>query len=236
MGRWPIVGALSTYREGRLAVDAVRSLLVCCDQVLVLEGPVGDVPERGEPTVLFDGRKPPGGLLRRNGGPWASDAVKRTVLLRWAQARVQGPFWLVVLDGDEVLLWPELLPSYLDHARQLEQERGPGAVKLKLVQYDDVSCEVQETGCRLLPGHLIHDYVLSSYQVRLKGMSTVLTLPLGPALRPPVAGEPHIVHRPYLRPTLRNAPEARLSELERDDLVELGMTHLERPQLVVPGR
>lgn len=230
----PVVGLLSTFREGLLARDAVRSLLGCCDRVLCLEAPIGAAdPDAGEPSRLWDGKKRPPSLLVSERGPFATDAAKRTALLRWAhrfQQQIGQPeWWAVVLDGDEVLLWPELLPAYLERARA---EDAAGSLKLKLVTAADGRSEVQETGARILPGHLVDEYVLSSYQIRLRGTATVLTLPNGPAQRPPLQGEPHILHRSYLRPPSRTD---RQSEAERIALVELGFSHLE-PAAAVTGR
>lgn len=212
----PVVGLMSTFREGRLALAAVDSLLRCCDTVFALEGPIGDTdPQAGEETMFWRGRKvPPGIVVKHLREPSASDAAKRTMLLDWAKEKTGGPFWGVVLDGDEVLLWPELLPDYLWRAEHADE---PGGVALRVCEADG---QVYESSARAMRFDRVRRYVLSGYQMELES-GVVATFPLVPAKRPPIMGEPHILHRAYLRPPKRN-DGARLSAAERDDLVSLG--------------
>lgn len=213
-----IFGLISSYNEGRLTVTAVRSLLACCDRVLVLDGPIGDTPSAGDASVFYDGKKQPGNLFIRRGGPWASDAAKRTELIRWAQAQHEGPCWAVILDGDEALIWPEMLPDYI--ARSDASREGPGGIKIKLAFEDG---QLYETGARVYRLDAVDYYVLSSYQMKLKGMETIWTSPLTTPQRAPFQGEPHIFHRGYLRPPARNAPALRQSKAEIDELAKLGI-------------
>ncbi|HEY5246079.1 MAG TPA: hypothetical protein VIJ60_10465, partial [Acidimicrobiales bacterium] len=132
----PIVGLVSSFDEGLLLRSCVESLARCCERVFVLEGPIG---EALKPTEEFPKRLP-GNVLVRRGGPWASDAAKRTELVKWAQASRQTaargrPWdaWAVVLDGDEILWAAELLPEYL---RRCEDEEE-GAMRLRLVEAGD---------------------------------------------------------------------------------------------------
>lgn len=209
------VGLLSSYREGGLAAAAVASLRACCDTVLCLEGPAGATLEAGDPTVFTRERRRPQDVLVREGA-WASDAAKRTELVAWAKRLYPGPLWGLVLDGDEALLFPELLPDYLDRADR--QQAGPGGLRLKIVEPDG---QVYESAARALRIDLVADYVLSGYQIRLEGSQTVVTLPLLPAEKPPIIGEPHILHRSYLRPPERNERALRLGARELDELEEL---------------
>lgn len=235
----PIYGLVSSYREGRLTMSAVESLLECCREVFVLEGPVGDVAAWGE--LVAGGGEP--GLasefpkhsrrvhVRRESG-WETDAAKRTALVRWVQEWRPGPAWGVVVDGDETLLWARFLPDYLARS---EADEVPGGVKVKLVFEDG---QVYETAARCLRLELIDEYVLSGYQLRLKGQATVWVSPIVPAKQAPLQGEPHVFHRGYLRPPERNNPALRLSGLELEALAELGIGQ-PSPEGVVrvtPGR
>lgn len=242
----PVYGMVSCYREGRLSHAAVSSLLRCCRQVFVLEGPVGDVAawarleteDKLEAGFASEFPRNSGRVYVRHGDGWETDAAKRTALLHWVQewrlnddSRKEA--WGVVLDGDEALLWAEYLPDYL--ARAERDDRGRGGMKLKLSFEDG---QVYETGARCLPIHLVDEYVLSGYQLRLKGLATVWTSPIIPASKAPMQGEPHILHRGYLRPPERNAAGLRLSGRELEALADLGIgaPSPDGPVRITPGR
>ncbi len=215
-----IVGLCSSYREGRLAASAVRSLLPACDRVVVLEGPIGDAPPLGPQT---DWRP-----LQKNGkvvvkhGAWESDAAKRTAMLEtaktvWARAPVRSTakppgekLWGVILDGDELLLHGDVLPEYFDALPP-----DAGGFSVHLVELDG-SCSYIPN--RLLRLDVIESWAISSYAFVLTSGVTV-SLPNVKILdagepdtgewfevngsarqrRRPLQGEPHILHRSVLR-------------------------------------
>jgi hypothetical protein len=219
---WPIHGLVSSYREGALAQLAVRSLLEFCDRVLVLEGPVEGVTEGlGDPSSFWRGKARPQHLAVRE-GRFASDAAKRTVMARWSQEVARGgEHWDVIVDGDEEMLFGYALPHYL--ARAEHETRG--AMKLKIAEHDG---QVVESSARCLPGHTVDSYLLSSYQIVLTS-GVLVTLPHLTATKAPIMGEPHLLHRAYLRPPERNAPSQRLHEQERLAMVGLGVSELWKP-------
>lgn len=214
-----IVGLVSTWNEGRLAADAVRSLLACCDVVLVQDGPIGEAAG-GIPTDWTAFRRDPRVIVASQGAPYVSDADKRTWLLE-RTLRYPGPVWGVILDGDELLVHGGQVPALLEHheAQAALQEREPLRVPLRLVDGDGTTSVV--TG-RILRVDLAERYVHSSYEIRLRNGVTValgngrlvggdepdttrLDVTTGLQLRRPLQGEPHILHRPYLRAPQRDA-------------------------------
>jgi hypothetical protein len=208
-----ICGLVSAYREGTLLRECQRSLKECCAEVRVLDGPIGP-----------DG--------------YASDAAKRTELLHWAQGK--GFEWAVILDGDEVLLWPRMLPAVIE--RMIEESDEPNApvagVPLRLVELDG---SVSFVYTRVLRVDLFSRYELSSSMLVTKAGDVVghgneqLTLaggvpmPLAPIevpqseamerwqrhlarFRPPLQGEPHILHRAAYRSKSRDVERQHLAE------------------------
>src|SRR5579875_3415187 len=125
-----VVGLVSSYREGRLVQGAIRSLeRVDLDDLLVYEGPAGEIPDGIEQAPASElppsGRRAledlePGTRIRRvrggrvHRGQWRSDARKRNAMLAEAKRRNgNGPLWGVWLDGDELLAHGEYLRDRL---------------------------------------------------------------------------------------------------------------------------
>jgi hypothetical protein len=236
-----IVGLCSSFREGRLAESAVRSLLPACDRVVVLEGPIGDAPTAGPATDWPSVRRAGRVLVKE--GRWGSDAEKRTAMLHEAKrgyatynergASRGGPgLWGVILDGDEVLLHGELLPDYLD---ALPAEAL--GFSLHLMELDG-SCSYIPN--RVLRLDRITRWILSSYAFEIDGVAVskpnVKILDAGEPdsaewvdvgdghtrqRRRPLAGEPHILHRSVLRPAERQARVQRQHEAEAESFEEL---------------
>lgn len=220
----PTIAVLvSSYMEGQLLVDAVRSATRAADKVLVLEGPVGDRP----PTDLEDPalRIVAGttGVALRLGQyvegdaaaalpPWQADADKRNELLVWAEQH--GADWCCWLDGDEALMFPEHLRAMVLRA----EAEGASGFPLRIVELDG---SVAKAPCRVFRTSAVEEFTLGAHQFRSLPSGVVLSLPniqicgaggiplgYGEAtiqaedlaeLRPPVAGEPHILHRAVLR-------------------------------------
>jgi hypothetical protein len=226
-----IVGLCSSFREGRLAESAVRSLLPACDRVVVLEGPIGDAPEVGPVTDWGKVRR--GGRALVKEGAWGSDAAKRTALLEWAKRTpTRGPLWGVILDGDELLLHGELLPDYL--AALPDEALG---FSLHLMELDG-SCSYIPN--RVLRLDRIRRWILSSYAFEIDGVAVskpnVKILDAGEPdsaewvdvgdghtrqRRRPLAGEPHILHRSVLRPAERQTRVQRQHEAEAESFEDL---------------
>lgn len=222
----PIIGLVSTYREGALTIATVRDLLKCCARVLVLEGPVGDTPAIGEATQVWGSKKIPPNIFVKHGGPWATDAAKRTALLKWAQATIPGSCWGITLDGDEIMPWAEYLPDYIRHS---ESRPEPGGVEIK-VCFEDGQVYTSRTRCLRID--LLDSYLISSVQILLKS-GVVLASTLGFGKSGPLHGEPHVLHRGYLRTIERGDPAWRMSKQE---LEELARMEVETAMGIVPAR
>lgn len=249
-----IVGLVSTYKEGRLAVSTVRSLLGggCCDVVWVFDGPIGDAPATGPDSDWSVFRKDQRVQVRE--GQWDSDAAKRTAMLE--PTRRYGPdTWGVILDGDEILLHGEYLPDLIEYAIQKDGERAFG-FPLRLMEVDGSCAKI---GARVLRLDVIERYLISSYHLllysgaevslpnvalRLAGEPDLAPAPedesYGMQRRRPVMGEPHILHRSIMRSAQRGA--VRQHRAEQSELEALIASHGEgdrpverRPEIWTPS-
>lgn len=224
-----IVGLVSSFREGRLVAGAIESLRPACDVVLVLEGPAPAEREPSGPESELRRFDRAQDVIVRRGAWQSDAAKRSELAdwarVRWARARAsRGPLWLLVLDADELLLWGEYLPDYL---AWLDGEpdairNATGGFPLRHVEPDG---SVHLSYGRVLNGLQVRRYLVSGYQLELaSGLVVALPLlplcsaggiPLAPAEgpprdeherdlwlaqhRPPLAGEPHVLHRHPLR-------------------------------------
>ena len=220
-----IFGLVSTFDEGALASDAVRSLLPCCQSIRVLDGPIGDVEGAGFGTDWKPLLKTQRVIVNR--GRWETDAAKRTELIQ-SLRRFTGPVWAIILDGDELLLYGEQVPSWINYFeaeaafRSLEPLRCP----IRLVDGDGTTSVM--TG-RILRADLVERYITSSYHILLRNGTEVALgngklrsfdepdsgqrdTTTGLQLRRPLQGEPSILHRSHLRPPQRQAQRQSVAE------------------------
>ncbi len=238
-----IYGLISSYREGQLLKSCLESVRPACDHIAIYEGPIGDVlPASNEKDLPL-----PLGEVWRKVGRWDSDHHKRNELLNWAKKHYKQLLlqqvnrgkrlenldhaleqqWIVWIDGDEVLIWGEYLPDWIDRA---EKETSVGGFPIRLVEMDG---SVYKSYGRIMRAAFISGFQLGVTQTILtSGM--VVGLPnqqiCGPGgvpanwgereinvedlaeLRPPVHGEPHILHRSFLRDPSRGAERVHVSE------------------------
>ena len=199
-----------------MGIRAVTSLGAACDQIIVGEGPLGEttpLPQRWPPIrhteVIF--------------GSWETDAAKRTFLLNAAKAWASGrKFWIVWIDGDELMLWGENLPLWIARAEYGDPElKETGGFPLRLVELTGAT--VMATG-RVIRGDIIEEYRHSIVEVKLTGMETSHPLPNLPNWapgepvtaynRPPLHGEPHYLHLSSLRDPARQAQRQSEAETE----------------------
>ncbi len=232
-----LVGCVSTYDEGPLAVAAVESLRPAVDAVYVHEGPIGAAAPSTAPRHVGVG-------LSLRHGAWESDAAKRTDLYRLAAA--SGARWALILDGDELLVNGDQVRTMIWAYEQNLAADGTDvfALPLRIVELDG-SCAM--TGARLLRIDRISRVLLSSYQLELDDGVTVAlpNVPLclvdepdssravaGHQCRRPLPGEPCILHRSVWRSPARQAAAERLHVAERRDLEATDLVTrvgLERP-------
>lgn len=233
-GQPSIIGLVSSWREGSLVQLAVQSALAGCDHVLVVDAPVGaggawlGEPSDFSPFVTRRGVPSTQRLsLRQTDVPYPTDAAKRTAMLgtacrKWRREGSNDPLWGVWVDGDERLLWPEMLRHYIARGAHTRNPNFP----LRLVESQGGAVSL----CygKVVRLDLIAEYVSSSYEVRLHGET--ITRAWGndnqhwnwqqggnvEGARPPLQGEPHLLHLSPLRPPGR--AEERLHDAEAADL------------------
>jgi hypothetical protein len=196
-----IVALVSSFREGDLLASTLASARPL-DGILVAEGPVEGNPPAGPPSRIPAG-------VKRFDGSWESDAAKRTWLLEKAKTIWQGPLWVLWLDGDELLLWGDQLHDWLGRVLWNDDPGNPvGGWPLTLVELDG---SVSVCMGKLVRADLIRRYLVSSSYIEMMDGSrrTVGNVPYwtpkdGALLehwraRPPLQGEPHLLHRSILR-------------------------------------
>jgi hypothetical protein len=153
-----VVGLISAYREGRLTLGCVRSLhAVGLDDLLISEGPAGELPEGIEEAP--ESEWPEGMAELVNHGRWRTDARKRDAKRRHALR--EEPLWGVWLDGDELLAHGENLRDRLQATLWEDDASGrPPTLNLPLwTREPDNSLGV--TGGRLVRLDLISSYEVS---------------------------------------------------------------------------
>lgn len=216
---------IPSYMEGPLLASCVQSARAA-GRVTVYEGPIGDAPKSDSIQTTYAK-----GCSTYVTGRWESDAAKRTAMLKATQqmhGRSREPLWILWLDSDELLLWGEYLRDWQNRA---EVETGAGGFLIRLVELDG---SVVLTYCKIVRGDMIESYEHSINVVQLKNGMTI-SMPNVPIcraggvpvwtdetraievddlarLRPPVHGEPHILHRTLLRNPQR--PGERQSDAE----------------------
>lgn len=209
-----VVGLVSSFREGRLLSGAVASLLML-DGILIAEGPVEGNPPEGPESELNWGAPLGDPRIKRFDGEWETDAAKRTWMLDRAKQTWPGELWGLWLDGDEVLLWGQYLHDWIWRAEQMGDPDEPvGGWPLPLVELDGSVVLCMGKVVRL---DLIRSYDVSSSLITMVNGTrrTVGNFPVwnpidGPTYmdadgkprwraRPPLHGEPHLLHRSWLR-------------------------------------
>ena len=194
--------------------------------ILVFEGPINHNGNRHQ--FVKKTMTPRGTDYYLYRGRWKSDASKRTDMLMEAKAENHDA-WGLWLDGDEILLYGEYLR---DHCRRADSETATGGTTIRIVEYDG---SVAQCYGKLIKVGNVSKYIMSSYEIELESGLTVALpnvpicsaggMPIGnitdrddPILainRPPLMGEPHLLHRHGLRDPNRTAP--RLHDEEAKD-------------------
>jgi hypothetical protein len=126
--------------------------------------------------------------------------------------RLPSPTWAVVLDGDEILLWGELVRDVIAWATEADSGGNVNvALPLRLVESDG---SVALLASRVLRIDLVKRWVASSNQIEFRngtigafpnqrlvscGDPDSVDVAFGLQARRPVQGEPHVLHRSGLR-------------------------------------
>src|SRR5438132_503226 len=233
-----LVGLVPTYREGRLAIGAINSLLPGCDVVHVCEGPVGDAPLEGDETDLSPFKKNNQVVIWPQGS-WASEVEKRNFMLQRTR-RFTPPVWGVYLDADEVFIGAEWVRDLIWANQQHANEgREAAAIPVHVTEVDGSVGRIH----RVIRLDKLECHVLSMSQLKFFDSDIIPTFPDIPVWRPgekitatnrpPMPGEPHIHHRSYYRPPRRG--DYRLHQLEVDDFRALEAAEASRLGIVAPA-
>ena len=241
-----LVGLMSTYLEGPLAREALRSLLEAePDLVLVCEGPAGEELPQGLPETDLGGLEhdPRVALME---GRWRTDARKRTAMLE----RVHHLFgrdrsvWSCTVDGDEVLANGRFLRDWLqrlDWEEEVDEAAEFVGRPMRIVELDG---RVSWVRSRLLRLDRIERILVSSSVFEVRGRDgkvhrytnggnepdrwSAWEAPRVEAIEadamfvmPPLGVEPYLLHRTHLRHPLRMSN--RLHEQERGELARVGL-------------
>jgi hypothetical protein len=217
-----IVGMIPTYKEGKLARDAIFSILPVCNSVVVFEGPIKGAPDSGIDSVFRNARGKLDPRILLKNGSWNSEVHKRNQMLEYTR-RFKPPVWGIYLDADEVMLWPEYIESYIE-ACDAQAPEGQVNVACPLLRVE-IDGSVQ-TLKRIIRLDLLEQHMLSMSQWKFYGSDIAVTFPAIPSDRSPNQGEPHIFHRAFLRPMVRGG--FRLYEREIEDFQILEKTERER--------
>lgn len=218
-----IAALISYYDEKDLLPSCIKSAQYC-DMRMMFSGPTN-----ADENICDHGTAVQYNLIQYP-GIWKSDADKRTDMLVAAQELLHDDpdYWALWLDADEILLWGEYLH---DLCRRAEIETATGGAAIKIVEYDG---SVANCFGKLIKLESIKRYVMSSYEVELNnGMTVALPnvpictaggIPIGeikeatdPLLatnRPPLQGEPHLLHRHGLRDPRRSVQRLHDAESE----------------------
>lgn len=237
-----VVGLVSSYREGRLVRLAIESLLeVGLDDLLVFEGPAGEIPDGIEAAP--ESEFPAGVKVTRS--RWRTDGRKRNAMLAEVHRRHgrAEPVWGVIVDGDEVLENARYLRDrlqVLEWGDERERERDPEAMPtirwpLRTVESDG--------SIALTTGRLVRLDLIREYRISVSVVENVYGIEEGMGNEhengrlwletwfkaadaghlvafPPFPGEPHLVHRSGLRHPARRG--FRLHKQERAELIRAG--------------
>lgn len=228
-----IIALISVFEESDNMLQSCIYSARFCDEIFVFNGTVkansNSRVQNGMP--VYGGGKMPNNYTFYS-GQWTSDADKRTDMLKEAQAWDEDS-WIIWLDGDEVLNHGEYLQ---DHCYRAEGETATGGTTIRIVEYDG---SVAQCYGKLVRTAAIRRYEMSSYEVVLSGGMTVALpnvpicsaggMPIGeikdrddPILalnRPPLIGEPHLLHRHGLRSPEREAPRLHDEEAQSFQLL-----------------
>jgi len=209
--------------------------LAALDHVVVFEGPVEGNPAAGPDSIIPKA----GQRLTVVRGEWETDAAKRTAMVEWVHGRrwLDDETWGLWLDGDEILLWGEYLHDWVWRISQQGDDANPVAGwPFPLVELDG---SVVMCMGKLVRIDLISRYLISSSYIELANgdRRTVGNVPFWDPLdgplqhmpdgrphwraRPPLAGEPHLQHRPILRSKLRGVERQHVAEARNFEGVDL---------------
>ncbi len=214
-----IITLISTHEEMDNMLQSCIYSARWSDQIFVFEGSIKASKNERIKNGIPVSNGTHGTPYMYYSGHYVSDADKRTDMLKEAQAWDEDS-WALWLDGDEILNYGEYLK---DHCIRADMETATGGTTIRIVEYDG---SVAQCYGKLIKVGNLRRYIMSSYEVELESGFTVALpnvpicssggIPIGevtqrddPILalnRPPLIGEPHLLHRHGLRSPERKAP------------------------------
>lgn len=226
MNEIPIATLISSYKEGTLIQGAIRSTINLYGIVIVWDGlhREGEVPgEDSEVTPFLHER---GFYLQRGNWSEVGEAGKRTLQFQFAKQHYEklgiNSFWVLILDADEILVWPEYLHDWLNVLQpEYPSENLECIVPLKRTEAE-WSKKRGYFVTDIAPSRLFHSSIFERFTVSCLRIQTPdqkeVSLHHYPSKTPPSYGEPHIHHRHYLRRYGR--AQVRASQQEERDWIE----------------
>jgi hypothetical protein len=230
----PIVCLIASYKEGPLIQGAIRSALKATPHVLVFDGPTEGVQiEDAEDTDCGSYQK-----YLKYVGEFDTETSKRNLMLQYArQITVKHkPFWILTLDADEILVWPEYLQDWLNMLQPGYPQSGENIAALKRTEathrpditrpltvdgetFDIVTKSGNGMWTDIVPSRCIHSSIIKRYDVgcwRIETPDGVFGgLDNAQSPLPPMYGEPHIHHRAYMRRPERRVLRLHMGEEKR---------------------
>lgn len=207
----PIVALIAGHKEGSLIQGAIRSALKAQPHfVIVYDCPVTGVKVEGEPTNLG---KSYTRYLSLKDHEFPTQYDMRNAMLGEARRKMRGhPFWTLILDADEVLVWGEYLPDWLGQLKPGYPHSMENLIPLKLTGFvNDVAMKVPS---RVVHSSLIDEYLCGCW-VFSDASGNVGVLGHTESEFMPAQGEPHIHHRHHMRRPERKS--TRLSGQSEED-------------------
>ena len=222
----PIVCLIASYKEGALIQGAIRSALKATPHVIVFEGPTEGIEIEGADDTNLG----PYTKYLKYKGNFESETVKRNAMLDYARMKNPvKPFWILTLDADEIIVWPEFLIDWLGLLRPGYPQSSENIAALKrteaayrpdmVKEIDGLEVVTQSSSglwTDLAPSRCVHSSLVKRYDVGCWRIETpdgnFGTLDHIDAEHPPLFGEPHIHHRAYMR-----RPERRVLRLHEGE-------------------
>ena len=204
----PIIALISSYKEGSLIQGTIRSIYDVAMKIIIFDGKHQEEDIEGPATNL--------GIYHNAErvyflhGEWDSETDKRNAMLECAKSRfaiADSGFWILTIDADEILVWGEYLPDWLEALNP----GYPGDENIVPIKRTEMQLHptTKNVWTDLAPSRLVHSSMIKEYLVGCWKIKTPDDLEgflnhVSPAPMPAVPGEPQIHHRAYLRRNARS--------------------------------
>lgn len=201
----PIVVMIASYKEGKLVQGAIRSALKCKPaHVIACDAAIEGLTVEGEATDFGQYKRYRAVTFKS----FPAQHIMRQSMLETAKIRMRGkPFWILTLDADEILVWGEYLPDWLNQLKPGYPKSAENVIPLKMTGIQWREGEGFKTF--ITPSRVVHSSLIGKYLcgqwVFESPDGNFATLGHLDSEAMPAPGEPHIHHRPYMRRPERQA-------------------------------